>query len=50
MRWFGQIHRRDSEYIGQMMLNRDLPGRRKQEDLMVVVKVDMYLLQSLNLL
>ena len=28
LRWFGQMQRRDGEYIGRRMVKMELPGRR----------------------
>ncbi|KAL7841080.1 hypothetical protein SRHO_G00247710 [Serrasalmus rhombeus] len=45
LRWFGHVLRRNSGYIGQRMLEMELPGRRRrgrpQRRFMDVVKVDM---------
>ncbi|KAK3543841.1 hypothetical protein QTP70_030074, partial [Hemibagrus guttatus] len=30
LRWFGHVQRRESEYIGRRMLDKELPGRRKR--------------------
>ncbi|MCJ8744401.1 hypothetical protein PDJAM_G00118290 [Pangasius djambal] len=31
LRWFGNVQRRESEYIGRRMLDMELPGRRRRE-------------------
>ncbi|KAK3524373.1 hypothetical protein QTP70_028021, partial [Hemibagrus guttatus] len=31
LRWFGHVQRRESEYIGRIMLDMELPGRRQRK-------------------
>ena len=30
LRWYGHVKRRDTDYVGQKVLNMELPGKRKR--------------------
>ncbi|KAK3545481.1 hypothetical protein QTP70_007726 [Hemibagrus guttatus] len=43
LRWFGHVQRRESEYIGRRMLDMELPGRAKEEDMDDAITTSLHL-------
>ena len=41
LRWYGHVMRRDQEYVGRKMMEMELPGKRRRERFVDVVKEDM---------